>query len=179
MKKVTLNELETILANKTFVKGMPIIANVLQYVSARLLKKNNQYADTMKLSKVSILLNSDYEKAVTNQLVKENKDKSDYKKGKNTMPIQKCSANNFFGYYDNKAVLEYRPNDNSRPITKYVFNGKIIDKAKIADFIPATKKAENQGTEREILWRKLYLSNVRKIAINGEIYKVIAEPTQA
>lgn len=179
MKKVTLNELETILANKTFVKGIPIIASVLQYTSARLNKRNNQFADTMKLSKVSILLNSDYEKAVTNQLVKEDKEKTEYKKGKNTMPIEKCSNNNFFGYYEGKAVLEYRPNDNSRPTTKYVFNGKIIDKAKIAEFIPQTKKAENQGTDREILWRKLYLSNVRKIAINGEIYKVIAEPTQA
>ena len=179
MKKVTLNELETILAKKTFVKGMPIFASVLQYTSARLLKRNNQYAETMKLSKVSILLNSDYEKAVINVLRTEGKNDTDYKKGKNTMPIEKCPNNNFFGYYEGKAVLEYRPNDNSRPTTKYMFNGKIIDKAKIAQFIPTTKKAENQGTDREILWRKLYLSNVRKIAINGEIYKVIAEPTQA
>jgi hypothetical protein len=179
MKKVTLSEMETILANKTFVAGMPIFASVLQYVSARLNKKNNQYADAMKFSKVSILLNSDYVKAVENVLVKEGKDKSDYKKGKNTMPIVKCDANNFFGYYEGKAVLEYRPNDNSRPNTKYMFNGKIIDKAKIADFIPQTKKAENQGTDREILWRKLYLSNVRKLSLDGEIYKIVAEPTQS
>lgn len=178
MKKVTLSEMETILANKTFVKGMPIFASVLQYVSARLNKRNNQYADAMKFSKVSILLNSDYEKAVINVLKTEGKDATDYKKGKNTMPIVKCSNNNFFGYYEGKPVLEYRPNDNSRPTTKYMFNGKIIDKAKIADFIPTTKKAENQGTDREILWRKLYLSNVRKLSLDGEIYKIVAEPSQ-
>ena len=175
MQKVTLTELETILANKTFVKGMPIFASVLQFTSARLLKRNNPFADAMKLSKVSILLNSEYEKAVTNQLKREDKSPTEYHKGKNTMPIEKCSANNFFGYYEGKAVLEYRPNDNNKPTTKYVFNGKIIDKNKIAQFIPATKKAENQGTDREILWRKLYLSNVRKIAIDGKIYKVISE----
>jgi hypothetical protein len=179
MKKVTLNEMETILAQKTFVKGMPIFASVLQYTSARLLKRNNQFADAMKFSKVSILLNSDYEKAVTNVLKNEGKDAADYKKGKNTMPIVKCDANNFFGYYEGKAVLEYRPNDNSRPNTKYVFNGKIIDKAKIAEFIPQTKKAENQGTDREILWRKLYLANVRKLSLDGEIYKIVAEPSQS
>jgi hypothetical protein len=178
MKKVTLSEMETILANKTFVKGMPIFASVLQYVSARLNKRNNQYAEAMKFSKVSILLNSDYKTAIEGILVKEGKDKADYKKGKNTMPIQKCEANNFFGYYEGKAVLEYRPNDNSRPTTKYMFNGKIIDKAKIADFIPQTKKAENQGTDREVLWRKLYLSNVRKLSLDGEIYKIVAEPSQ-
>ena len=64
---------------------------------------------------------------------------------------------------------------NARPTTKYMFNGKIIDKAKIAEFIPQTKKAENQGTEREILWRKLYLANVRKLSLDGEIYKIIAD----
>ncbi len=179
MKKVTLSEMETILANKQFVKGASVIASVLQYVSARLLKTNNQYANAMKLSKVSILLNTDYVVGVENRLVKEGKDKAEYKKGKNTMPIQKCEANNFFGYYEGKAVLEYRPNDKNRPTTKYVFNGKIIDKAKIADFIPATKKAENQGTDTNVLWRKLYLSNVRKLSLGGEIYKIIAEPTQA
>jgi hypothetical protein len=173
MKKVTLNEMETILANKKFISGVPIFASVLQYTSARLLKRNNQFADAMKFSKVSILLNSDYVKAVENVLVKEGKDKTEYKKGKNTMPIEKCSNNNFFGYYEGKPVLEYRPNDNNHPTTKYMFNGKIIDKAKIAEFIPVPKKAENQGTDREILWRKLYLSNVRKLNLDGEIYKIV------
>jgi len=179
MKKVTLNEMETILANKQFVKGASVIANVLQYVSARLNKTNNPYAAAMKFSKVSIFLNTDYVKGVENRLVKEGKDIADYKKGKNTMPIQKCEANNFFGYYEGKPVLEYRPNDNSRPTTKYMFNGKIINKAKIADFIPATKKAENQGTDKNVLWRKLYLANVRKLSLDGEIYKIIPEPTQS
>ena len=173
MKKVTLNEMETILANKKFIAGMPTFASVLQYTDARLLKKNNPFADTMKFSKVSILLNSNYEKAVINVLKKEGKDAADYKKGKNTMPIEKVENNNFFGYYNGKPVLEYRPNDNVFPTTKYVFNGKIIDKAKIAEFIPTTKKAENQGTDREIHWRKLYLSNVRKLSLDGEIYKIV------
>ena len=173
MKKVTLNEMAEILANKKFVAGMPIFASVLQYTDAKLLKRNNIYKDVMKFSKVSILLNSDYVKAVENVLVKEGKDKTDYKKGINTMPIEKCENNNFFGYYNGKPVLEYRPNDNTRPTTKYVFNGKIIDKAKIAEFIPQTKKAENQGTEREIFWRKVYLSNVRKLSLDGEIYKIV------
>ena len=59
--------------------------------------------------------------------------------------------------------------------TKFVANGKITDKNKLVDFLPIENHATNQGTEREILWRKLYLKNVRKIAVNGELYKVIAE----
>ena len=70
-------------------------------------------------------------------------------------------------------VLQYRPNDNVKAKTKFLANGKFTDKSKLVDFLPTENHATNQGTDREILWRKLYLKNVRKIAVNGEVYKVI------
>ena len=51
---------------------------------------------------------------------------------------------------------------------------KILDKSKIEEFLTKTSPSTNQGTYKEILWRKLYLENIRKISINNEVYKVIA-----
>lgn len=182
MKNVTQKELAQILFNTRIIKGMPLFASILQYTSAKLVKKSrtnstikNPYPDTMKLSKVAILLNSDYVTAVTNQLVREGKDVAEYEKGKNTMPLTFGENNQFIGLYNGEFVLQYRPNDNVKTRTKYVNNGKLINKEKIAEFLPKETEAPNQGTDRTIFWRKLYLSNIRKITLNGETYKVISE----
>ena len=180
MKRVTLKELAQILFETKIIKGMPLFASVLQYTSAKLVKKSrtnkedkNPYPNTMKLSKVGIILNSDYVTAVTNQLVREGKEVTEYEQGKNTMPLTFGENNQFIGLYNGEFVLQYRPNDNVKPRTKYVNEGKIIDKAKIEGFLPASKEAINQGTDREIFWRKLYLNNVRKLTLNGQTYNVI------
>lgn len=175
MQKVTKNQLASILYNLSFIKGMPLFASVLQFTEPKCKKTGNPYKSIMKFSKVSILLNSDYEKAVTNQLVKEDKDKTEYQKGKNTMPLVFGENNNFIGLFNGEYVLQYRPNDNSVPHTKYIADGKLVDKKKIENFLPAVYAATNQGTEREIFWRKLYLSNIRKITINKETYKIVAD----
>ena len=178
--RVTEKELEAILLDTILVENVPTFATVWQLTDARLnktlrgdRKQKNPYTNTMKLSKVSIILNSDYKRALHLQLDRENKDREDYKQGKNTMIIEKCDNNNFFGYYNKLGVLEYRPNDNVYPKSKFVFNGKIIDKTKLTDYLPEIKKAENQGTDREILWRKLYLSNLREISFLSKRYRVI------
>lgn len=180
MKHVTLKELAQILFDTKIVKGMPMFATLLQATKPKLAVKSrinkdikNTFGEVTKLSKVGVLLNSDYVKAVTNQLAKENKEATEYKKGVNTMPLTFGENNQFIGLFEGEFVLVYRPNDNVKPRTKFVAHSKIIDKAKLVDFLPLEKHAENQGTEREILWRKLYLKGVRKLTINGETYKVI------
>jgi len=179
MKKVTLKELAQILLETKIVKGMPVFASVLQATEPKALKKSrttkepNPFEQILKISKVSILLNSEYEKAVINQLKREEKSEEEYKKGENTMPLVFGENNQFIGIYKGEFVLQYRPNDNVKPKSKFIANGKITDKNKLVDFLPTESHATNQGTEREILWRKLYLKNVRKIAVNGEVYKVI------
>jgi len=180
MKHVTEKELAQILFETKIIKGMPLFASVLQYTSAKLVQKSrtnketkNPYPKAMKVSKISILLNSNYEVAVTNQLVREGKNVEEYQKGENTMPLTFGENNQFIGLFKGEFVLQYRPNDNVKTRTKYVDNGKIIDKGKIEEFLPKVYEAENQGTDREILWRKLYLKNVLKLTMNGETYKVI------
>ena len=180
MKNVTTKELAQILFETKIVKGMPLLASVLQATSPKMLVKSrtnkdikNTFGEVIKVSKVGILLNSDYEKAVTNQLVKEGKEITDYKKGNNTMPLVFGENNQFIGVYNGEFVLQYRPNDNVKPKTKFIADGKLTDKAKLVDFLPTENKAENQGTDREILWRKLYLKNVKKLAFQGEVYRIV------
>jgi hypothetical protein len=179
MKKVTINELAEILYNTQLKKGMPTFASVLQATEPKVLKKDRvtkepiPYQSVIKVSKVSILLNSEYEKAVTNQLIKENKDISSYEKGENTMPLEFGENNIFIGKFKGEYVLQYRPNDNSKPRTKFLADNKLTPKDKLVNFLPTENHAQNQGTSKEILWRKLYLKNIRKITINKETYKVI------
>lgn len=175
MKRVTFKELESILFSTELKKGMPTFASVVQLTDARLKKTGNPYKNVMKLSKVSIILNSEYEKAVINQLKREDKSEDNYEKGINTMPLVFGDKNCFAGIFKGELVIQYRPNDNVYPKTKYVSEGKIVDKVKIENFIPKRVEATNQGTEREIQWRKLYVKNIRQITLNGETYKVIQD----
>lgn len=183
MKHVTVNELADILLGFKTVHGMPIMAGITQYTEiSNMRKKNNPYLGTKKLTTMQIFLNSDYKKGVENRLVKEGKDKSEYQQGENTMPLVFGDNNQFIGmFFTNKFVptgkyeyvLQMRPNDEFTPNVKYMLNGQEIAKELVAPFIPERKKAENQGTDNEILWRKVYLHNVLTLNFNKESYQLI------
>lgn len=186
IQSVTLKELETILANTPMVKGMGKIAHVTQLtrpkccVNIRNTNPKVPFTGIIeKKSLVSIILNNEYKTVVTNQLKRENKPKTAYKKGKNTMVVDKSeSQNNFFGYYTTKTgitlpVLEYKPNQGVKPKTTYFLNGNKVKKSALPDVLPKEYPAKNQGTDKEILWRKLYLSNVVELSIDGYTYKLV------
>ncbi len=174
---ITRNELVNIL--KTTPNGIGTIANITQYTQPKVTKKDRDTkepftSDLRKLTVLKVLLNTAYENGVKNQLKREDKEETEYKKGINTMPIDKSeSSNNFFGTYYGKPVIEYRPMENSKPRTKFLLDGKVTSKEKLPNVLPVRSKATNQGTEKEIHWRKLYVSNIRKITINGTRYKVV------
>jgi len=177
-KIVTTAQLELILLGMDNSKCTTI--NVTQFTEPKILKKDrvtkvpHTFTSVKKLSVLNALLNTNYAKGVETQLERENKSKDEYQKGVNTMPIDKSlSNNNFCGTYYSKAVIEYRPFEKSYPKTKFIANGKITDKAKLGDILPSSNSATNQGTEKEIFWRKLYVANIRRISIGGEKYKVV------
>jgi len=178
--KITVNELGNELLKIKLVSNMPTFAYVVQRTNVKMNVKDrndhsvkNPFTNVTKVSTVSIILNSDYEKAVTNQLKKEDKDIEDYNKGQNTMPLLFGLNNKFIGLFNDKFVLQYRPNDNVFPTSKYFHNGKEIDKKELLPFLTEVKKAENQGTDREIFWRKLYLTNVIELTLLKKTYILI------
>lgn len=183
MSKV-INLTEKELANELLkiqtIKGMPIFASIVQATTPKCTKKNringeiNQYKEIKKVSTMSVLLNSDYVKAVTNQLARENKESSEYKQGVNTNPITFGENNQFIGIDKNgEYMLQYRPNDNVKAKVVYYADKKEVSKESIEGFLPKPKTAINQGTDREILWRKVYLKNILQITVNHITYNLI------
>ena len=177
--KVTIKELAQILLATKIIKGMPLFASVLQETHPKCTKKSrtsgekNPFDTIVKRSQVSIILNSDYETAVTNQLAREGKESSEYQKGENTMPLVFSENNQFIGMYKGDFVLQYRPNDKIKPNSIYFANGIETPKSELTQYLPTENQATNQGTEREIFWRKLYLSNVLEFTFNGTKYELI------
>jgi len=183
-KLVNLEQLTEILENTTVVENIATFASIIQLTEVKTLKKcritkQPFISKIFKLSAVNVILNSKYEKQVLNQLAREDKEQTEYKKGTNTMPLIKGKNNDFFGYFNDKAVIEYRPNpnENNKPKTAYfeLINDKFvkIEKSEIPDVLPIVNHATNQGTDKEILWRKLYVSNIVAIKLNGITYQRI------
>jgi hypothetical protein len=178
LKVVTTEQLENILLGMD--KTSSTAVSITQFTAPKVLKKDRvtkvavTFTSVKKLTTLKALLNTEYAKGVETQLGREDKSKDDYKKGRNSMPIERdMSNNNFCGTYKGKVVIEYRPFDKSHPKTKFVVDGKMMDKENIGDILPSVSKATNQGTDKEIHWRKLYVSNIRRISIDGEKYKVV------
>jgi hypothetical protein len=177
-KNITTEQLENILLGMDNTQSTAI--SVTQFTEPKILKKDRvtkeavTFTSVKKLTKLNALLNTNYAKGVETQLERENKSKDEYKKGQNTMPIDKSmSNNNFCGTFYGKVVIEYRPFDKSYPKTKFIADGKLIDKDKLGDILPKSSSATNQGTDKEIFWRKLYVKNIRRISIGGKKYKVV------
>lgn len=174
MKTLSVNQLEEVLRNAN--NSIASFANVIQLTQPKTLKKDRQTklpfnGKIEKLTTLKVLLNTSYENGILNQLTRENKEETEYKKGVNTMPIDKSNSNNnFFGYFKNQGVIEYRPFDNSKPKTTYLLDDMEVDKNTLPDVLPTTSKATNQGTDKEILWRKLYVKNIVAITINKVTY---------
>ncbi len=174
--KVTQSQLSEILYS---LKSNATFGNIVQYTDAKLLKTPLkakgllELASTKKLTKLSGMFNNNYEKAIVTQLTKEGKTEDCYNKGTNTMPLEFGTNNQIIGKFRGEDVIQYRPFANSKPITKFVNFGKIIDKDKLKEFLPTKTVPTNQGTDTEILWRKVYLKNIRRITINGQTYKLL------
>ena len=182
-KLVTYDELSTILDETTYIKGATVIASIIQLTEPKLTKKDRDTKiefnkNVQKLSKVSILLNTDYVNGIElqkNREIKAGLDTDKHEKGKNTMPLILSDNNVFFGHFNKKAVLQYRPNTNIKNIAKsqYFLDGAPIEKNDLPNVLPTSYTPKNQGNAKVIFWRKLYVTNIIEITINKINYKLI------
>jgi len=179
--RVTELELQAILQNFKVVQGMAVFGSIFQttipkaLVKDRVTKEKNPFAVIQKQSKVSCIFNADYEKQVVNQLKREDKPETDYHKGNAVMELEFFGNNDFFcrNVKNQKSVVRYRPNDNVKPTTEYFADDKKVSFDQVKNYLPEPSKATNQGTEKEILWRTVYLSNIQEITLNKVKYIVI------
>ena len=174
---VTTKELTAVLLSMP--KSIGSTASVLQCTTPDTNKKDRDTkepftSDLRKVTKLKVLLSTEYEKGVLNELKREDKESTEYVKGQNKMPIEFEQSNNeFCGFFKGEAVIQYRPFAQSYPKVKFVLDGKITEKSKLPNVLANEYTATNQGTDKEILWRKLYVANIRKIRVNGTLYKNI------
>lgn len=180
---VTRKELAKTLMAFKVVEGMAIFSSVIQETQPKMLVKSrvnkiqNPFGLVTKRSELNIILNAKYESQVVNQLAREGKEETDYKRGDAAMEIVFGDNNQFFGVNpkNNKLVIRYRPNpnENKRPETKYFVDGIETPKNKLVDYLPSVSVATNQGTEKEILWRTVYFENIKKISLGKVVYNVL------
>jgi len=177
---VTTEQLNSKLSEFIILNTASCFAHVVQLTTPKCTKKDRQTLEPFnghiqKLSKVSIILNSEFGKRVLNQLGKENKPPQDYKQGRNTMPIEKCDNNNFYGTFNGKGVITYEPNPNKNlhSKVKYFLNGKPINKENLPDVLPKKYAPKNQGTANFINWRKLYTENIKQIILGKNTYVIV------
>jgi len=179
--RVTELELTEILKNFKVVKGIAVFGTIFQttipkaLVKDRITKEKNPFAVIQKQSKVSCIFNADYEKQVVNQLKREDKPETDYHKGNAVMELDFFGNNDFFcrNVKNKKLVVRYRPNDNVKPTTEYFADDKKVSFEQVKNLLPENNKNTNQGTEKEILWRTVYLENIQEITLNKVKYIVI------
>jgi hypothetical protein len=179
--RVTELELQVILQNFKVVQGMAVFGSLFQattpkmLVKDRITKEKNPFNVITKESKVSCIFNADYEKQVVNQLKREDKEETEYKKGFSAMELKFFGNNDFYceNVKNEKKVIRYRPNDKVKPTTEYFADNKKVSFDQVKNYLPEPSKATNQGTEKEILWRTVYLENIQEITLNKVKYIVI------
>lgn len=179
VQRVTKEQLTQILLEKAIRQGMGSFAKIVMFTDAHCRKTNNPFRGVRKLTEMSCLLNTSYEKGVKNQRKKEGKDPEGYVPGENFMPLVFGENNNFIGFFEKtgKAALQMRPFEHSYPKVRY-FTEEGIEVAyeDIKEFLPKRERDpqnNRQGTEKEIMWRKPYVENILELTFDHVHYVVI------
>lgn len=158
--------------------------SIVYTVSARTTKKDrvtkepNPWQNLQKTVEVkNTSLNSDYETRVKNQLIRENKSESDYKKGKNSMPIEFCDNNKIVGTFNGKKVFCHFPLPNTKRETiVYKNDGIEVSKSEVKnwDIFPKSYAPKNQGISNKVVEiEKPYFDNIDSFTIDGTKYVIM------
>lgn len=172
MNLITVPELKEILLNR---KGAtPIAFSAITDTKAK--KTGNPYAAVLKFSAVQAMTGINYENNVNNQLAREGKE-ADFVAQERTWGE---NVNGSLVVKGDKSYLVARVLRAKKPV--FIVKGRdgklsTIAKAAIAHLLPAERKAENQGTDKEVVYRNYSLENIRSISIDGKKYQLVPATT--
>lgn len=171
MKKITKISKQQLFSLLNEIDGSkPTFVSFISNTDARLKKTNNPYIGTRKISKVTGLLNFNYQNSVNNQRAKEGNEKEFVAKERG-YGIKFDDYNGCLLHGSNDIKLIVKVENTLKP--KFVFNGKLISKELIKPFLPSSNSAPQQELEKEIIYRNYDLSNIKKISFNKMIYKIV------
>ncbi len=168
MKTITVNQLRNALMGINH--ALPL--NISALVDARPRKTGNPFAAIAKLSVVNGMTGFDYEASVNRQLGREEKE-TDFSAAARSwgQVISPALVENKGEYY-----LRLKVESTRKPVylTKRTAGNPWVVTAKeiIDNYLPPIAKAQNQGTEKEIIYRNYKLSSLVSVSMNGERYRI-------
>lgn len=132
-----------------------------------------------KVSNMVIGLGYDYSSVVANRLVKEDKSKDEFKRGKSWH----CPA------YEDSTIIRKHEDDvdgtgtlyvsvnciaNNTPQVTFVDieSGAEIDKERLSEFLKKTYKPKNQGLDNPVIYRMFKVEGIEEMTCNGITYQV-------
>ena len=166
MKNLDLNQLADLLRSVTHAQ--PIAFSAL--VDARARKTGNPFGSVSKLSRVQAFTGFDYEASVNRQLGREEQAQD--------FQAQARSWGERIGpalvAKDGELYLVAKVERTAKPV--YLVKTKLglmpVAKEVVAPWLPVSKPASNQGTEKEIVYRNYSLRNLLSLSMGGERYRI-------
>jgi hypothetical protein len=166
-KAITSSELIVIL--NEVKKGT--FANILIETNVRMNKKNNPYFGLItKKTEIKILLGSNYENRVNNNLDKENKE-TDFvaESCKVGGHVSECVL---YNENTNLFYLQYEYFKEIKPKVEYYYNDNLIELEKFIDFVPEKKSANQKGLLKKVNSITVKIENIKEISLNKIKYIV-------
>ena len=149
----------------------PTFCNIVTETVPKMRKTNNPFfGRIVKLNETRILIGTNYENRVNNNLSKENKE-TDFVVSKNNVGehFSKCVL---FNENTQKFYLQYERFDEIKPKTTYLCDGQPIEKSQFDMFLQISNYS-NQGLDREVKILSVTVNNIKEMSLNGKKYKVI------
>jgi hypothetical protein len=166
-KAITSSELIEILMKVQ--KGT--FANILTETNVRMNKKNNQYFGLItKKSEIRVLLGSNYQDRVNNNLEKEEKDRD--------FIAESCKVGNHVSecvLYNENTKLFYLQAEyfkEIKPKVEFYFNGKLIEKELFEKFLPKETKPNQNGLTKKVNSISYKIQSIKEISLNKVKYIV-------
>jgi len=125
-------------------------------------KSNPLAGRVKKLSRVNVCLNFHYEKAVNRQLTREGKD-ADFV----VQPRKWGERIQGTPLVEHKGKLYVEAMVQKVYHTHFTLDGKLVDKAKIAEHLRPSSTPQNQGVDKAIIIRDYSLANIRRVHLGG------------
>lgn len=167
MKTVTVGQLIPILSRITSAQAIGFSA----LVSARARKTGNPFADIAKLSRISAFTGINWENSVNRQLVREGSE-ANFTESTRAWGARVSPA---LVEKDGKFYLVAKVERAAKPVylaKKSAGNPwQIVSKSTVAAFLPEYKPA-NVGTAKDLTYRNYALSNLTRISLGGEVYRI-------
>jgi hypothetical protein len=132
-------------------------------------KKNNPYFDRIiKKSEIRILLGSNYENRVNNNLKKEDKESN--------FVAESCKVGGHVSecvLYNEKTelfYLQYEYFKEIQPKVEFYFNDKLIEKELFTEFLPQKSVPNQNGLENKVNSITVKMINIKEITLNKVKY---------